>query len=80
MTRGQSENRPDIIRPAYALKESAAFVDRHQPEILVVQVNVEATIVFAFILDLADSHLADFAGRIQMCASAGLKVDAFDIE
>lgn len=40
-----------------SLSVNAAFGDSN----LVVKMDVDATIAFAFLLDLADSHLTDFA-------------------
>ena len=42
--------------------------------------DVKATVMLAFVLDLADAHLADFAGRFQVGAAAGLKIDSLDLQ
>jgi hypothetical protein len=42
--------------------------------------DVKATVMLAFVLDFTNTHLADFAGRFQVGAAAGLKIDALDLQ
>jgi hypothetical protein len=43
-------------------------------------VNIHPAIAFAFLLDLADSYLANLGRTFEVCAPARLQVDTFDLE
>jgi hypothetical protein len=46
----------------------------------VVEMDVDAAVAAAFLLDLADAHLADLGRRSQVSAAAGLQVHALYLE